>query len=117
MQEDKDLKELLMKWGVENPSADFTSHVMQRITSAYVTNSHTVPLLKQRIMQVLLGVFILVCIALLALCFTTPLALPFQFSVELPARYISQGFSFLIAFWLVMLLNLVLRKTFINHSL
>src|SRR4051794_18682382 len=110
MQEDKDLKALLMKWGIENPSADFTSHVMKRITSASVANSHTSPLLKQRLLRILFVVFILVCMALLALCLTTPSFLPFQFTIELPVKYFTQGFSFLIAFWVVMLLNLILKR-------
>jgi len=116
MQEDKNLKELLMKWGVESPSADFTSQVMQRITSASVANSYTSPLLKQRLLQILFGVFILVCIALLVLCFTTPITLPFQSKVTLSAKYFSQSLSFLIAFWIVMLLNILLKKSFTFYS-
>jgi hypothetical protein len=110
MQEDKNLKELLMKWAVENPSATFTSHVMQRITATSVANSHPAPLLKQRLLQVLLGVFILVCIALLILSFTTPVSLPFQFTIKFPAKYLSQGFYFLIAFWVVMLFNIISKR-------
>lgn len=110
MQDDKELKELLMKWAVESPSADFTSHVMQRVTPAYTSNLHTQPLLKQRVPRILLYVFMLVCIALFTLCFTTPFSLPFQFTVELPAKYFSQSFYFLIAFWVVMLSNLVLKR-------
>jgi hypothetical protein len=116
MQEDKNLKELLMKWAVENPPTDFTTHVMQRITADTMANAHTAPLLKQRLIQVLLSVFILVCMALLALCLTTPTALPFQFTIKLPVKYFSQAFSFLIAFWTVMLLNLLLKKSFLNRS-
>jgi hypothetical protein len=110
MQEDKELKDLLMKWSVENPSAEFTSHVMQRITSASVANAHTQPLFKQSVPRILLYVFILVCIVLFTLCFTTPFSLPFQFTVELPAKYFAQGFYFLIAFWVVMLFNLILKR-------
>ena len=115
MQEDKNLKELLMKWGVESPSADFTSQVMQRITSASVADSYTSPLLKQRLLQILFGVFILVCIALLVLCFTTSTAFPFQLTMSFPAKYLSQGFTFIIAFWVVMFLNLVSKKYFLKH--
>jgi hypothetical protein len=115
MQEDKNLKELLMKWGVEHPSADFTSQVMQRITAASIANAHTASLLRQRLLQVLLGVFILVCIVLLVLCFTASAAFPFQLIVSLPAKYLSQGFSFIIAFWVVMFLNLVSKKYYLKH--
>ena len=110
MQEDKELKDLLMKWAVENPSADFTSHVMQRITSASVANAHTQPLLNQRVLRILLWVFILTCILLLTLCFTTLISLPFQPTIVLPVKYFSQGFSFLFAFWVVMLFNLISKR-------
>lgn len=114
MQEDKDLKDLLMKWAVECPSADFTSRVMQRVASASVTNPHTAPLLKQRLPQIVAGIFLLICIALLALCITTPVLLPFQFTVSVPARYLSQGFSFLVAFWVVMLFHIIPKRNFIK---
>ena len=115
MQEDKNIKELLQKWGVENTSADFTSHVMQRITSAYIYNTPAQPLFKQRLPQILLCMFILVCIVLFALCFTTPVTLPFQFTIKLPANYLSQGISFILIFWIVMLLNVGFKKFYDNR--
>src|SRR3954464_8332635 len=109
MQDDKELKKLLMKWAVENTAADFTSHVMQRVTSASAAYARTSTLHKQRLPQILFGVFILVCIVLLILCITTPAAIPFQFTIKLPAKYFSQGFSFLIVFWVVMFFNLIVK--------
>jgi len=110
MQEDKELKELLMKWAEERPSADFTSHVMQRITSAYTPGLYTQPLLKQRLPKILLAAFLFVCIVLITICATTPITLPFQLTIDLPAKYYSQGFYFLVAFWVVMFFNLISKR-------
>ncbi|TKK66403.1 hypothetical protein FC093_17680 [Ilyomonas limi] len=110
MQEDKQLKELLTKWAVQHPSAGFTSQVMQQVTSAYTSNANTPPLYKQRLLKIVFGLFVIVCIVLLILSFTTPATLLFRFNVKLPASYFSQGFSFLITFWIVMFLNLILKK-------
>lgn len=113
MQEDKNLKELLTKWGMETPSADFTSSVMQRVTAAYHSTKPAMPLLKQKIPQLLLAMFLLVCIALLALsCTIAAAALPFHFTVQLPAKSISQSLSFLLVFWIVVLLNVTAKKLF-----
>ena len=117
MQEDKHLKALLKQWAVENPSADFTSRVMQRVTPAYTFNTPPTPLLKQKVPQLLFSIFILICIALLALSFIMPAAsLPVQFTVKLPVINFSQGFSFLIAFWVVMLFNLAFKKLLSRSS-
>lgn len=111
MQEDKDLKELLMKWSVQHPSADFTSSVMQRITAASNFNSAATVLLKQKLPRALCGAFVLVCIVLLALSFAVNAnALLFQFTVKLPAKYLSQIFYFLTVFWIVMLFNTAIKK-------
>ena len=111
--EDKELKELLTKWAVQQPSAHFTSQVMERITSTYSFKT-SLPY-KQKVLQILCGVFILVFVALLTLCFTTPVAMPFQFNVKLPDKYLIQGFSFLITFWVVMLLNLTFKRLSFNR--
>src|SRR5438067_1223223 len=112
--EDKNLKELLMKWGVEHPAANFTSQVMHQITSAYSYSTGATPLFKQKLPRILLGVFILLCFAILALAFISPVkALWPQFEISLPVNYLSQGFSFLIAFWVVMLFSLILKRYFL----
>ena len=110
MQEDKHLKELLMKYGVEHPSAGFTGRVMQHIHPVPVSKARTSFLLEQLLPKVLLGAFVLVCMALLAFCLATPLTLPVQLTIYLPSKYLTQGFSFLIAFWVAMLFNLLSKR-------
>jgi len=115
MQEDKQLKALLTKWAVEQPAADFTNTVMQRITSA--GNAHTSPLHQQKLPRLLPGAFIIICVLLLALSFRVPAAtIAFLFTPKLPAQYLMQGFYFLVAFWVVMLLNLLFKKYFFHRS-
>lgn len=119
MQDDKELKELLKKWGVEHPAANFTSRVMQQVTSTYSAHPQTPPLFKQTLPRILICLFILVCSVMLALSLKLPgKALPFQFEIQLPIKYLYQGFSFLIAFWTVMLFNLSSKNlsTFSGYS-
>jgi len=111
MQEDKELKELLMKWAVEDTAADFTSQVMQQVTLAYNIQQHNQPLFKQKLPRVVLGAFIGICVMLFAISIIFPATtLPFQFNVKLPERYCWQSFQFLAVFWIVMLFNLVLKR-------
>ncbi len=106
MQEDKKLKELLIKHAMEETFADFTNTVMQRIQSAAAAKAYAKPLLKQKLPKTLIVAFILVCIVLIALSiFMQDAQLPFLFSVKLTAKYFSQIISFLIAFWVIMLIN------------
>src|SRR5437879_1933034 len=106
MQEDKKLKELLIKHIVEETSAEFTNTVMQRIQSGAAVKAYAKPLLKQKLLKTLIIAFILVCVVLLTLTiFMQDAQLPFLFSVKLTAKCFSQTISFLIAFWLVMLIN------------
>lgn len=115
MQEDKQLKEWLMKHAVEQPAPDFTSRVMEQVTSAY--NYQQQPFFKQPLPRVLLGVFILVCIAVFILALKIPAAaITFRLTAMLPAKAISQCISFLIAFWVVAMLNIVYQKVFADRA-
>lgn len=111
MQEDKKMKELLMKFAADNPPADFTGKVMQRVNLVHTYQTQSKPLLNQSILQVLLGVFVIICVVLLALSFTMPATtLALQLDVKLPARYFTQGIQFLMVFWVVVLFNVVVKK-------
>jgi hypothetical protein len=110
MQEDKKLKELLKEHAMEETSANFTNIIMTRLQPA-VLEQKTVPLLKQKVPQMLAALFVASCGALLLLSiFIQPAQLPVHFSVMLPENYFSQIISFLITFWFVMLVNQLLQK-------
>ncbi len=112
MQEDKKLKELLIKYAVEETSEDFTGNVMQRIELMAAAKTHTTSLVKYNLLKILLIAFLSICVVLLILSiFIKGVQLPFYFSLKLPAVYFSQIVFFLIAFWLVMLINLFWNKT------
>ena len=66
MQEDKNLKELLVKYTVKETSADFIMNVMLRIESANAARPYQTSLLKHKLLQILMVAFVLVCIVLLA---------------------------------------------------
>jgi uncharacterized membrane protein len=111
MQEDKKLKEFLMKHAVEETTSDFTNIVMQRIQISAAAKISVTPLLKQKLLRILMAAFLLVFVILLVLSISMqPLKLPFHFSVKLPAEYFSEIISFLIAFWVVMIINLLWTK-------
>src|SRR2546423_9723215 len=98
MQEDKKLKELLMKYAVEETPKDFTATVMQRIELMAAAKRHTTSLVKYNLLKILLITFLLVCVALLILSvFIKGVQLPFYFSLKLSAEYFSQVVFFLIA--------------------
>jgi hypothetical protein len=111
MQEDKKLKELLMKYAVEETPGDFNATVMQRIKLMAAAKTHTTSLVKYKLLKILLTAFLSICVVLLILSiFIKGVQLPFYFSLKLPAEYFSQVVFFLIAFWLVMSINLFWNK-------
>ena len=105
MNEDKNLKEILMNFTVQETSAGFTNDIMKRV-EATVTASQNVPVIKQKPLQKLMIAFGVICILLFALCiFIQPVKLPFHFNIILLLSYCMQVIYFLIVFWLVMLVN------------
>ena len=110
MQEDKKLKELLMKYAVEETPENFTGTVMQRIESMAV-KTHRTSFAKFKLLKILLIAFLLVCAVLFILSiFIKGMQLPIYFSLKLPAEYFSQVVFFLLAFWVVMFINLFWNK-------
>ena len=113
MQEDKKLKELLMKYAVEETSEEFTATVMQRIEAMAAAKTHTTSLVKYNFFKILLIAFLLVCAVLFILSFFIKgIQLPIYVSLKLPAEYFSQVVFFLIAFWVVMFINLFWNKLY-----
>ena len=111
MQEDKKLKELLIKHAAEETLPDFTSVVMRRVESIATMPATT--LVKQKSLRILVAAFLLVFVALLVLSISMqPVKLPFYFSVKLPVEYFSEIISFLIAFWVVMIISRVWNNIF-----
>ncbi|WP_018612275.1 hypothetical protein [Segetibacter koreensis] len=117
MLEDKKLKELLREYAMEETSADFTNIVMSRLQCADLWQK-TVPLFKLRLPQMLAALFAAICGALLLLSFfIQSTQLPVHFSVKLPENYFSQIISFLIVFWIVMLVNQLLQRKKLSYFL
>lgn len=111
MQEDKKLKELLMKYALEETPEDFTSAVMQRIELITAAKTHTASFATNKLLKILLIAFLLVCAVLFILSiFIKSVQLPIYFSLKLPSEYFFQVVFFLIAFWTVMLINLFWNK-------
>jgi hypothetical protein len=117
MQEDKKLKELLIKYAVEETPKDFTGNVMRRIQLMAAAKTHTTSLVKYKLLKILLIAFLLVCAVLFILSiFIKDIQLPFYFSIKLPTTYFSQVVFFLIAFWLVILINLFWNKMYHRNN-
>jgi hypothetical protein len=113
MQEDKKLKELLMKHAAEQTSPDFTNRVMQRVQTRNAASIPGLSLFKQKSLRIMIVAFLLVFFILLVLSISMqPVKLPFYFSVKLPAEYFSEIISFLIAFWVVMIINQLWNNIF-----
>ena len=105
MQEDKKLKSLLTKYAMQEPSTEFDDKVMQLIEASKTTGP--VFLISRILLHILPGVFIAVSILLfLTTFFMQPQSLPVHFYLPLSLNVYRQLFSFLAAFWIVMLINL-----------
>lgn len=105
MQEDKNLKQILIKFAGEDTSADFTNRVMKEVETA-ASQKQNISFLKRRPLQIVLFLFGSICLLLLIACdFTQPFELPFRFALQLSQSYYLQAIDFLIIFWMVMLAN------------
>jgi len=115
MQDDERIKMLLHEYGVEETSSTFNNNVMQRINIAFT--KQTKPLLNAFILKLLKIVFSIVLIAII-ICFVfipinnfhTPL------SINLSGEVYRQMFTFIIVFWVVMLMNMWLNKRWISKN-
>jgi hypothetical protein len=109
MEKDKELQSLLTKYALQEPSEKFNERVMHLITKP--GTKHITSLTSGLLQRVLLIIFITVTIALLITSFfIQPKTLITPLSISLPANIYKQLFSFLGAFWVVMLVNLRWNK-------
>jgi hypothetical protein len=111
IEKDTKFQALLQQLAMEETPADFTQNIMERVEASAIAKSRQVPLLKTKLMQVLVGIFVLVFVSLLVVCISNqPIVFPFHFTVELPYSYVTQLTSFLIVFWVVMLINQLYQR-------
>ena len=110
MQEDKDLKILLKEYAFEETSSSFNNNVMQHINAA-ASARQSKPLLNIFILKALIVIFMVVVIAVILCLIYLPLkSLPFNLSFTVSNNIYSQLFSFIIAFWIVMFINIGWNK-------
>lgn len=103
------MKSLLSTYGVQEPSAGFDDKVMQLLDTPVA--AHAVVFLKPLVLRILLGIFIAACVALSVIAFfVNPQIFNNYITVSLPSSVYTQLFSFLAAFWIVMLANLWWNK-------
>jgi hypothetical protein len=110
MQKDKKLNELLMQHAMEETDADFTAGVMDKIAALQTSKHSITSLLHNGLVNILVGVFVFVCITLLVVSIVMQ---PFGSGINiniLPSSYTTQLIYFFIAFWVVMLTNQWLKK-------
>ncbi|MEP6466611.1 MAG: hypothetical protein ABJB05_09905 [Parafilimonas sp.] len=106
MQEDKNIKLLLQEYGVEETSSSFNNDIMQRINAALATKQSK-PLLNNFIIRLLKIAFLIVAISVISLfCFVPNL----NFSFDIRNNIFNQLFTFIIVFWIGMLMNICLNK-------
>jgi hypothetical protein len=104
MKDDTIIKNLLQQYGIEEPSSTFNNNVMQRI-NAEVFAKQSKPLLSAFILNILKVTFVIVVVAIVVFVVSDPAS----FSINVSNIY-RQLFSFIIVFWIGMLMNLGLNK-------
>ncbi len=107
MQEDKNLKEMLLKWGVEETSPGFTATVMNSIEAASATKQYKQPLLNNKLKQIFVLAFLFLSLALFAISiYMKPADLPFVLSIpKIKFEYFTNTLTFLLIFWIFMISN------------
>jgi hypothetical protein len=110
MQEDENIKSLLQAYGIEETSSTFNNNVMQKITAASF-KKETEPLLNIFILKLLkIAFFIIAVLIVLCVCFIPSNNFRVEFAVNLNSNIYGQLFSFIIVFWVMMLINLLWNK-------
>jgi sulfur carrier protein ThiS len=112
MEEETTIKNLLQQYGIEETSSAFNNNVMQRI-NADVFVMQSKPLLNGMVLKLLKIIFLLVVLAIVAcVAFNPP-----TFSVKVNSNIYRQLFSFIIVFWITMLINIWLNKRWTSKKL
>ena len=110
MQEDKNLKNLLNEYAIQDTSSTFSSNVMEKITAASFIHQSK-PLLNNNILNLLKIVFLIVLIALIIYVVITPFKnITVPFNTDIDENIYKQLFSFIIAFWTTIIINLWVNK-------
>jgi hypothetical protein len=109
MQEDKRLHSLLTQYAMKEPSAEFDESVMQIVAKSKIT--HASSLTGGSLQRLLLIIFMITTAALLITTFFfQPQKLLAYITFSIPENIYKQLFSFIAAFWIVMLINLWWNK-------
>ena len=110
MQNDSTIKNLLQQYGVEETSSTFNNDVMQRINAAILAKQSK-PLLSAFVLNLLKIIFLLIVVILVAFVISNPAG----FSINVSNIY-RQIFSFIIVFWIGMLINIWLNKRWFSKN-
>ena len=110
MQNDTTIKNLLKQYGVEETSSTFNIDVMQRINAAILAKQSK-PLLSVFVLNLLKIIFLIVVVILVAFVISNPAGI----SISLNNIY-RQIFSFIIVFWIGMLMNIWLNKRWFSKD-
>lgn len=109
MEENKKFQSLLNIYAMQEPSAGFEDKVMQLVTASQ--KMPATPLISGLLKHALVAIFITVGVALLIMAFfIDPEKFLLHISIPVPANVYMQLFSFFLAFWCVMLVNLWWNK-------
>lgn len=110
MEGNKNIKMLLLEYGIEETSSTFNNNIMQRINTSVFTKQSK-PLLNAFTLNLLKIIFFLIIIMLVASIMFLPFNnVPPAFSINVNSSIYKQLFSFIIVFWIGMLMNLWLNK-------
>ncbi len=110
MNDDTAIKNLLQQYGIEETSSAFNDNVMQRI-NAEVFAKQSKPLLSAFVLNLLKIIFLLVVVVLVVFVISDPAS----FSINVSNIY-RQLFSFIIVFWIGMLINAWLNKRWVSKN-
>jgi hypothetical protein len=109
MEKDKNLQSILTKYALQQTSEGFEEKIMQRITE--LKTRPATSLIDRMLLRTLLIIFFVVMLVLLiAAFFVQPKSLFIPVSISVSPGIYTQLFSFLAAFWIVMLINLWWNK-------
>jgi hypothetical protein len=112
MQEETTIKNLLQQYGIEETSSTFNNNVMQRI-NADVFGMQSKPLLNGTVLKFLKIIFLLVVLAIVACVALNPATFPIKVNSDI----YRQLFSFIIVFWITMLINIWLNKRWASKNM
>ncbi|MCW3110205.1 MAG: hypothetical protein JWQ09_4711 [Segetibacter sp.] len=119
MQEDKFLKELLIKGGVEKASPDFTVSVMNRIEAINSTKVSHSSIINKRWKRIYKIAFVAIAFSIIIMSFlVNPSELPFTTYFKVPPLNEQIGYniiSYILSFWVFIFINQrLLNKNYVR---